>query len=70
MQGYEQRLRRLVDEALDLRGTPYFTDACQAIVDLHYRRIEIADQEYWDWLMTLDPFIRACILALSGNIRS
>jgi hypothetical protein len=64
---FDERLRRLVDEAHRLRGTPYFTDACQAIVDLNERRREIEDEELWDWLMTLDPFIRACMLCVYGR---
>jgi hypothetical protein len=34
----EEELRALVDQAYDLRGNPYFTDAIHAIVDWHERR--------------------------------
>jgi hypothetical protein len=34
----ERELRALVDQAWELRGTPYLRDACEAIVDWHERR--------------------------------
>jgi hypothetical protein len=34
----EIELRALVITAMDLRGGPYFRDACEAIVDWHERR--------------------------------
>jgi hypothetical protein len=35
----ELELRRLVDQAWELRGTPYLTDACAAIVEWRERRL-------------------------------
>lgn len=35
---FDARLRILVDQAFDLRGTPYLREACAAIVELHDRR--------------------------------
>lgn len=32
---YDEKLKRLVFQAWDLKQTPYMTDACQAIVDFH-----------------------------------
>jgi hypothetical protein len=61
MQEYERRLRRLVDQAWDLRDSPYYRDACQAIVDLHYHRLEIEAAEAEEKLARLDPFIRECL---------
>jgi hypothetical protein len=34
----ERHLRALVDQAFELRDTPYLTDACAAIRDWHERR--------------------------------
>ena len=61
MQGYEDRLWRAVNEALALRNSPYYLDACQAIVDLGYRKREIEEEEFHDGLQDLDPFIRRCV---------
>lgn len=33
-----ERLRALVDQAWELRGSPYLRDACEAIIDWHDRR--------------------------------
>jgi hypothetical protein len=33
------QLRRLTDQAFDLRGTPYLRDACAAIVQWHERTL-------------------------------
>jgi hypothetical protein len=35
----QAQLRRLSDQAFDLRETPYLVDACQAIVDWHERTL-------------------------------
>ena len=58
---YEERLRILVGQAWDLRGTPYLTDACEAIVELHYHKLELQEQAGWDALERLDPFVRECL---------
>jgi hypothetical protein len=34
----QRMLRALIDQAWELRGTPYMVDACQAINDWHERR--------------------------------
>ena len=35
----EAQLRRLTNQAFDLRGSPYMVDACEAIVDFHERTL-------------------------------
>jgi hypothetical protein len=35
----EAQLRRLVDQAFDLRDGPYLRDACEAIVDWHWKTL-------------------------------
>jgi hypothetical protein len=35
----EAELRRLVNEAVDLRDTPYYRDAVASIVDWHWRTL-------------------------------
>jgi hypothetical protein len=35
----DAQLRRLTDQAYDLRETPYLGDACQAVVDWHERTL-------------------------------
>jgi hypothetical protein len=38
MSAEDRELRALVDQAFDLRGTPYLRDAVEAIVEWHQRR--------------------------------
>jgi hypothetical protein len=63
VQGYELRLRRLVEQAFELRESPYYKEALEAIVELHERRLEIRVQEAEEMIARLDPFIRGCLLA-------
>jgi hypothetical protein len=37
---YHERLRRLVYQAVDMKHSPYFTEACEAIVKLHLQSLE------------------------------
>jgi len=37
------------------------TDACGAIVELHYHKLELQEQAGWDALERLDPFVRECL---------
>ena len=66
MSSYESRLWRAVTQALELEGTPYYMDAIEAIVELGYRQHEIEEDEFWDNVHALDPFIRACVYILIG----
>jgi hypothetical protein len=42
---YDERLRRLVYQAWELRASPYYRDALQAIIDLHAASL---DRRYLD----------------------
>jgi len=60
-QSFDSQLWRLVLQALELQESPYYLDACQAILELGYRKREIEEQEFHDGLQDLDPFIRRCV---------
>jgi len=66
---YALRLRRLVDQAWDLKheDSPYYIDAVHAIVDFHEHQFELDVQDAEAWLASLDPFVRECVVALLGD---
>jgi hypothetical protein len=52
---FDAQLRSLVDQAWDLRETPYYRDALNAIVDLYDRRHDIIARDHE---RELDEFAR------------
>jgi hypothetical protein len=53
-------LRALVDQAWELRGTPYLLDACQAITDWHERRHLRGFERRQAHVLSLRMLLREC----------